>query len=53
MPTKDSPQGKPDDATGQKPQHVGPAPTGPRAPAKAASDKNNDGKGDRKQDQKK
>lgn len=51
MPTKDSPQGKPDNATGRKPQHTQDVENKPaNKPAPAASDKNNDGKPDKRQE---
>lgn len=52
MPTKDSPDAKPDNATGQKPKHTQDVEnTEKNKPAKAASDKDNDGKPDKRQDQ--
>lgn len=47
MPTKDSPKAKPDNATGEKAKHTQDVENKPdNKPAKAASDKDNNGKGD-------
>lgn len=54
MPKKDSPGAKPDNATGIKPKHTQDVENKPsNAPSKAASDKDNDGKPDKRQEQEK
>lgn len=48
MPKQDSPGAKPDNATGLKPKHTQDVENTPaNRPAKAASDKDNDGKPDK------
>ena len=54
MPSKDSPKATPDNATGLKPKHTQDVENKPdNKPAKAASDKDNNGKPDKRENQEK